>query len=140
MFYVRQHSPMDCVNDLVRPELPIFGRPQVVFIPGRAFQSCSPIWERREQKLTPARYQEAIQMWRMDFAIRCPFVHWRGVFGHRERQQARLVPDFDWLYKWAGGEYTMPDCSRSTTANLSLDRIGDTHLEDQLPRRWQPCE
>src|SRR5207249_1607266 len=39
---VFQHTEMDLVNDVIRPQMPILCRPHRVVIPGRTFQASAP--------------------------------------------------------------------------------------------------
>ena len=76
---VKQNAPVNFVDDVVRPNLPIRDRPHRVVIPRPAFQACSSVRQRRELKLPLLRYHEPLQVGRMDLAIQGPLMEGSGV-------------------------------------------------------------
>src|SRR6185295_10090046 len=59
---VAQHPEMDAVDDRVRPELPVAGRPHVVAIPGRALEERASTGPGREPELAALRGQEPLEV------------------------------------------------------------------------------
>src|SRR5258706_15398195 len=79
-----EHTAVDGVNDVVRPNLPVSSRPHRVVIPRRAFQPGASARKRREKKLALSRYQKAVQVRRGGGAGRRPPLPPRRVFPHRK--------------------------------------------------------
>src|SRR5258706_13040850 len=124
-----EHTAVDGVNDVVRPNLPVSSRPHRVVIPRRAFQPGASARKRREKKLALSRYQKAVQVRRVDGAIRRPLLHRRWIFRHRKFKEPWLVPYFDRLDEGSGGKHAMSHRSDAMSFNLRADGIGDAELE-----------
>src|SRR5690349_15617948 len=72
--HVVQYAMMDRVDNRIRPFLPVGGRPQVVLIPGGAFEQGSSAWQRFEPELTLFRNEKSLQVRRMNFMIGRPLL------------------------------------------------------------------
>ena len=125
------------MDDVIRPELPVIRRPQVMVIPRRAFEQRAPAVERHEAELPGARFEIAVEMRGMDFAIGRPLLHRFGILGDGKFQQARLVPDFNRLDERPGGKIAMPDRAHTAAVDLRPDGIRDAKFENHFRRRWE---
>ncbi len=94
---VYQHPLVNQVDDGIGPETPVGGRPEMMWIPGCAFQECLSARQFGKTELTAMSDQEAVEVGRMDLGQGVPLAHRSRVAGHGELEQARLVPDLDRL-------------------------------------------
>ena len=123
------------MNDRVRPESPVRCRPETVLVQGASFQKGLPSRQRRQQKLTLLRDEEALEVRRVDLEQRVPFSHGCGVARHREPQQPGFVPHFDRLDERSGRELTAPDGAHAGPLNPGANGIGDARAEEPVVRR-----
>ena len=67
---VIQHSQMDAMNDVVRPDVPVRRRPHGITVERRALQARASIGQRGQQKLAFFRHKIIVEMARLDVAVR----------------------------------------------------------------------
>src|SRR5262245_39589426 len=73
-------------------------------IPSGPFQQRVAVCQRRQPELASLGNQVPMEMLRQYLGIRTPLVHRSWISRDAEREQARLVPDFDRLHEGARGK------------------------------------
>ena len=122
---------------MVGPPAPVLGRPQVVSVPGRAFEPSAIPREHRQFELATLRDEKAIQVRRVNFVVDRPFLHRGGIAGNRELEEDRFLPDFDRFHKRSRAEHTVSFSADPGPLDLGANGIGDPGAKEQLLRRWQ---
>src|SRR4051812_32118733 len=127
-----QDAQVDAMDDRVRPEAPVFGRPEVMLIPGRSDEARASAGQRFERELAALRDEEAMQVRRVDAGVRRELAHRRWIRCDAEPQQVRLVPHFDRLDEGAGGELAGSRRADTAAVDPRTDRIRDPGAEVPL--------
>ena len=79
-------------------------------------------------------------MGRVDVEERVPFLHGRGVGRDGELEQPGLVPDFDRLDEFAGGELAGSDGPRALAVDPGANGVGHAGGEEPVGGRVKVAE
>src|SRR5438046_998565 len=130
-----QHSQMNFMNDVIRPQMPVCRGPHGALIPGRAFEPRAPAGQRRQQKLSLFGNKVSVQMRRLNISVGTKLVQWSWICRHAKLQQPRLVPHFDGLRKRSRRKNAMPHSTYSMPGNLGANGIRNSRSKQQFCRR-----
>lgn len=123
---------MDAVDDRIGPQAPVGGGREVECVPRGSSKYCAAIIGGDELEFTPLTDHGVLDVGRIDFIPRAPFVHRWRLFCDIKAQAVWGVPVSHGLYKGPCREFAVPHRADAFSVDPCAHGCGDSGVEDPV--------
>src|SRR2546425_12542208 len=130
---VFEYSNVDLMENGIRPQAPVKGRPHRVAVPAQAFELGAPIAIRQQPELRGLRNEVTVEMRRMN-VVGAQFAHHFRARDYFETEPLALFPEINLLDEGSRGEKTISNGAGPLAIDRCPNGIGNAKAEQGCPR------